>query len=305
MKKFSNRHNVKRTTRVTLLLLMLAAPTISQSLIPLGPRLLPAELPSLAIPREPSSSEASRLGLSTHECFLKQSLQQNLPPIPDVINIYGCYDESSFTYYNAYSLRVSPGVRIRFTIASSAFTIWSQVQLGNSVLAYGTARGTLTYEHAFNAASEETYVVFVSTTERLATGNYTIGAVAVYGSPPPPPPPPPPPTANCVITATNACLAAGRFRVSVTWRSPTGSGVGTSAHITADTAYFWFFNSANVELVVKVLDARTINGRFWVFYGALSDVEYTITITDTERGLVKTYFNPQSQLASVADTSAF
>jgi len=57
--------------------------------------------------------------------------------------------------------------------------------------------------------------------------------------------------------------------------------------------------------VVKVLDGRPINGTFWVFSGALSNVEYTITVTDTTTGAVKTYFNPSGQLASVADTSAF
>ena len=27
--------------------------------------------------------------------------------------------------------------------------------------------------------------------------------------------------------------------------------------------YFWFFDPANVELAVKVLDGRPINGKFW------------------------------------------
>ena len=53
------------------------------------------------------------------------------------------------------------------------------------------------------------------------------------------------------------------------------------------------------------LDARAVNGRFWVFYGALSDVQYTITVTDTVTGAVKSYNNPQGNLASVADTAAF
>lgn len=57
--------------------------------------------------------------------------------------------------------------------------------------------------------------------------------------------------------------------------------------------------------MVKVLDARRVNGKFWVFYGALSNVEYTVTVTDMQTGAVKTYFNPQGQMASVADTSAF
>jgi hypothetical protein len=56
---------------------------------------------------------------------------------------------------------------------------------------------------------------------------------------------------------------------------------------------------------VKVVDGRAFNGRYWVFYGALSDVEYTITVTDTLTGAVKTYFNPRGNLASVADTAAF
>ena len=53
------------------------------------------------------------------------------------------------------------------------------------------------------------------------------------------------------------------------------------------------------------MDTRAVNNFFWVFYGALSNVEYTITVTDTLTGRTKTYFNPQGQLASVADTASF
>lgn len=128
-------------------------------------------------------------------------------------------------------------------------------------------------------------------------GNYTLSlsGCAVVGP------------STCTAGPNNLCLAGGRFRVQVNWRVPAQgtSGVGTAVPLSADTGYFWFFNSANVELVTKVLDARSVNGRFWVFYGALSDVEYTITVTDTSTGAVKTYSNPQGTLASGADTSAF
>ena len=60
----------------------------------------------------------------------------------------------------------------------------------------------------------------------------------------------------------------------------------------------------NVEVIVKVLDARTFNNHFWVFYGALSNLEYTLTITDTVTGAVKTYHNSQGKFGSVGDTSA-
>ena len=39
--------------------------------------------------------------------------------------------------------------------------------------------------------------------------------------------------------------------------------------------------------------------------GALSDVEYTVTVADTVTSAVRTYHNPPRHLASVADTAAF
>jgi len=111
----------------------------------------------------------------------------------------------------------------------------------------------------------------------------------------------------CVADALTLCLNGGRFEVRVNWRVPDQgtSGVGTGVALTGDTGYFWFFSPNNVELVVKVVDGRTFNGMYWVFYGALSNVEYTITVTDTVTELVKTYTNPFGNLASVADTAAF
>src|SRR5262249_42373642 len=82
------------------------------------------------------------------------------------------------------------------------------------------------------------------------------------------------------------------------------SGVGNAVGLTGDTGYFWFFQDTNVELVVKVLDGRPVNGAYWVFYGALSDVQYTITVTDTLSHASRTYENPSGHQASRADTSA-
>jgi hypothetical protein len=109
----------------------------------------------------------------------------------------------------------------------------------------------------------------------------------------------------CTANATTLCLAASRFAVSVTWKTDAATGSGTAVPLTADTGYFWFFGSSNIELMVKVLDARSINGKFWVFYGALSNVEYTITVRDTETGATKTYTNPPGHFGSAGDTSAF
>jgi hypothetical protein len=111
---------------------------------------------------------------------------------------------------------------------------------------------------------------------------------------------------SCVPSGFILCVGQGRFAVNVDW-SPL-AGVSWKAYpvvITTNAAGFWFFGPDNLEVVVKVLDGRSINGHFWAFSGALSNVEYTITITDTQTGLIRKYFNPKGTLASVADTSAF
>jgi len=102
-------------------------------------------------------------------------------------------------------------------------------------------------------------------------------------------------------------LGSGRFRVEVAWSAVNvgTAGVGQAIQLTSETGAFWFFEPSNLELMVKVLDARVVNGHFWVFYGALSDVDYTITVTDTETGAIRLYHNPQGHMASTADTAAF
>jgi hypothetical protein len=102
------------------------------------------------------------------------------------------------------------------------------------------------------------------------------------------------------------CLAGGRFRVEVTWRLANGAtGAGRTAFVDGDSGAFWFFGPDNLELAVKALDGRAINGRYWLFYGALSDVEYWVTATDTVNGTVRTYHNPPRTLCGRADNRAF
>ncbi len=111
-------------------------------------------------------------------------------------------------------------------------------------------------------------------------------------------------SADCAPGAL--CLLGGRFQVEVTWRLPGGgTGAGTSVPLNDGTGLFWFFDPANVELVTKVLDGRPINGKIWFFYGALSDVEYDLRVTDTATGAIRTYHNAPGNLCGLGDTSAF
>jgi hypothetical protein len=101
------------------------------------------------------------------------------------------------------------------------------------------------------------------------------------------------------------CLGGGRFQLTATWRDHQGAtGVAKAVPLTADSGAFWFFRPDNVEVVAKVLDGRAVNGHFWVFLGSLSNVEYSLAVTDTETGITRSLYNPAGRLASQADTRA-
>ncbi len=110
----------------------------------------------------------------------------------------------------------------------------------------------------------------------------------------------------CRANELNLCLEGGRFQASARWTDfSRHSGDATAVAITPDTGYFWFFDDANVELILKLIDGGGYNGHHWVYYGALSNVEYTFTVTDSETGAAKRYFNPATRFASSGDITAF
>ena len=114
------------------------------------------------------------------------------------------------------------------------------------------------------------------------------------------------PEGPCVASETTLCLNQGRFRLQVAWRDfEEQTGVGIAVPQTDDTGAYFYFNPENIELIVKVLDGREINDHFWVYYGALSNVEFTLAVKDTESGECREYFNPLETFASIGDSLAF
>jgi hypothetical protein len=105
------------------------------------------------------------------------------------------------------------------------------------------------------------------------------------------------------------CLNDGRFRVEVAWEEfEGGAGPGVAILPSDDSGEFWFFNPNNSELLIKVLDACNLPGSnaFWVFAAGLTNVEVTITVTDTGSEEVRMYHNELGEpFLPVLDTSAF
>jgi PKD repeat protein len=61
------------------------------------------------------------------------------------------------------------------------------------------------------------------------------------------------------------------------------------------------------EVFVKMLDARAIGQDFWLFWGGLTDLQYTLTVRDTVTGTTKVKHNPVTDSITClgADTSGF
>lgn len=112
---------------------------------------------------------------------------------------------------------------------------------------------------------------------------------------------------GCAESASALCLGAERFRIEVEWRDYQGRhGSGHAYPLTSDSGLFWFFGDTNMEVLVKVVNACAGFSRHWVYAAATTDVEYTLTATDTSTGRSRSYFNPLGRRsAAITDSDAF
>ena len=114
---------------------------------------------------------------------------------------------------------------------------------------------------------------------------------------------------DCIETTTAACLNNERFKVEFEWESPPtfplANALVASAG-TGDSALFYYQNPENWEVLVKVLNACTLNNKYWVFASVASDVAWTLKVTDTDNGTIKTWDHlAGTPSLSVNDTGAF
>lgn len=109
------------------------------------------------------------------------------------------------------------------------------------------------------------------------------------------------PVGSCQPTSTTLCFQANRFAVSAT----VNGGSAWAMPFSQEGGFFWMFEPNTVEVAVKILDGTAANGHFWVFHGSLTDLAYTVTVTDTITGASKTYLKDAGHFCGEADTSAF
>ena len=113
---------------------------------------------------------------------------------------------------------------------------------------------------------------------------------------------------GCLTSGTSLCLADSRFEVKVDW-STAGGGEGLASAVpggTNNSGLFYFFEPNNWEMLIKVLDGCAINGHYWVYSAAATDLGLDITVTDTATGAIWTYDKPPGPPApAITESRAF
>ena len=116
----------------------------------------------------------------------------------------------------------------------------------------------------------------------------------------------PAPTLRAGASAESALpLLNGRFSVALeARRSSTGARSAGLAIASSDRYGFFtlpgFTSDPTLpEVVVKMLDFRSITGSFLLFYTGLTSLDYTLTVTDTVTGSVQTFESPSDHCGAV------
>jgi len=116
------------------------------------------------------------------------------------------------------------------------------------------------------------------------------------------------PAGTCEPDARTLCLLDSRYAVRFDWwHGEHRGGSGYVVHAgTNSSGLFQFVGRENWELLVKLLDGCSINGKVWVFGAAATNLGYRLTVTDTATGVVREYENRDGAAAApITDTGAF
>lgn len=149
----------------------------------------------------------------------------------------------------------------------------------------GTSATTASPSHAWSAPGQ--YVVRL-----LAQDTSTQAAVTVSAE------------------TTLRLLAAHPFEITIDAKDP-GNGSNSPAQAIAISDRFGWFSfpgltsdPGNPEVTVKVLEAPTF-GHYWIFWSAMTSLQYTMTVRDVTTGQIEVYEKNDSAACGGWDTLSF
>jgi PKD repeat protein len=120
-------------------------------------------------------------------------------------------------------------------------------------------------------------------------------------------------TVEVTASETLRILSAHPFEVTVSATDPRTGNTGLGQVLLQTDIYGIFSipditgNAGNPEIIVKMVDASGIGQNYWVFYGALTDLSYTLSVTEVATGITKTYHDARvgTTVCGEFDTSGF
>lgn len=128
-----------------------------------------------------------------------------------------------------------------------------------------------------------------------------------------------PNTGPCVEDTTTACLLNSRFRARVRYRNGFDNGLPDTyalrkpvtgfANPNFETEFFYFNDVNNIEVLLKMLDQGNVDPQGYptiaVLFGSATPLRLEITITDTQKGVTRTYSNQFGSQQGSTDFTAF
>lgn len=205
------------------------------------------------------------------------------------------------TYSDVYAFNGRAGETVTIELASRVVEVFLYMPNAGSptrvsYLSSGEAKLRLVY----TLPSTRTYEFLTSALYERSTGSYTVVATTDATSPGPSGP---------VLSLLN-----NRFKITLTARDQRTGKVAEGVAIPMNDLFGYFAipgltgDTRNPEVFVKMLDGQAVNGKFWVFYGGLTDLEYTLTVTDPNNPYSpppKQYHKEPGSSCGGFDTNAF
>jgi hypothetical protein len=108
-----------------------------------------------------------------------------------------------------------------------------------------------------------------------------------------------------LVGADEVDLLGGRFGARAAWRDERGgSHPAATTSLSDQVGSFSRTDGDPPELLIKALDARTLDGRFWIFGAGLTRAATSLTLIDRESGLASDFVHPAGPPASFGDFTA-
>jgi hypothetical protein len=260
----------------------------------------------------PSDSPERVISPTDHECFLFNTSCG--ATVTDATDAFTCRTTNGY-YYDLWRFQANAGDRVTIQASSFAYRVVidlfdtrnpSNPVLMASVVANAPGLGA---SMTFIVPGTGLYTIALGANAVAATGTYTFSITCSAGPAP----------GSCVSSTTTACVLNNRFRVSVRYRAAFDNQAATTpalvkavsgfANPAFETAFFYFNDANNIEMLVKLLDQGNTNSQgqrtIAVLFGSATPLRIEMDVTDTTTGAVRQYLSEFGQMRGATDFTAF